>query len=237
LPTDRFSSCPESLPFSSASASSGRPDSASAVGSMMNPWLSSNFASSACAADESSRPTGPASPAWLSTLSQSFSAFHLRLAPPMNHFNRSILHFLSNRSCRPLGATHSECLGSARAEPCRTTLRRAPIRCALTSTPVRPPDNRAGKPTASPTSETCLTARFLGASIRCRSRTLRSFSSPRRTAGSLVGPCDPSSLPTARSGNRNEPCDPFFFTSSNDCLASRALRSFLVGSRWIRSSD
>jgi len=30
------------------------------VGSMMNPQLSSNFASSACTADESSRPTGPA---------------------------------------------------------------------------------------------------------------------------------------------------------------------------------
>jgi len=41
----------------------------STVGSMMNPWLSSNFASSACAADESSCPTGPAFPAWPSTLS------------------------------------------------------------------------------------------------------------------------------------------------------------------------
>jgi hypothetical protein len=85
----------------SASASSGCPDSVSAAGSMMNPRLSSNFASSACAADESSRPTGPASPAWLSTLSQSLSAFHLRLAPPMNCFDRLILHFLSDRICRP----------------------------------------------------------------------------------------------------------------------------------------
>jgi len=34
-----------------------------AVGSMMNPWLSSNFASSACTADESSCPAGPAFPA------------------------------------------------------------------------------------------------------------------------------------------------------------------------------
>jgi hypothetical protein len=30
---------------------------------MMNPWLSSNFASSACTADESSCPAGPAFPA------------------------------------------------------------------------------------------------------------------------------------------------------------------------------
>jgi hypothetical protein len=47
----------------SVNASSGCPDSTSTVGSMMNPWLSSNFASSACAADESSCPTGPAFPA------------------------------------------------------------------------------------------------------------------------------------------------------------------------------
>ena len=42
-------------------ASPSCPGSASTAGSMMNPRLSSNFASSACAADESSCPAGPAS--------------------------------------------------------------------------------------------------------------------------------------------------------------------------------
>jgi len=48
---------------STVNASPGCPSSASTAGSMMNPRLYSNFASSACAADESSCPTGPAFPA------------------------------------------------------------------------------------------------------------------------------------------------------------------------------
>jgi len=55
---------PASRSFGSTiDASPGCPSSASTVGSMMNPRLYSNFASSACAADESSCPTGPAFPA------------------------------------------------------------------------------------------------------------------------------------------------------------------------------
>ncbi len=48
--------------------------------SIMNPRLHPNFASSACAADESSRSTGPAFPAWLSLLSQSLRALRLQQA-------------------------------------------------------------------------------------------------------------------------------------------------------------
>jgi hypothetical protein len=78
---------------------------------------------------------------------------------------------------------------------------------------------------------------IFSASIWCPSRTLRSFSSPCRTAGSSVGSCGPSSSPNARFGLRIEPFDSFLLTSSNDCLASRTLRSFLGGRRWIRPSD
>jgi len=53
----------------SVDASPSCPGSTPTVGSMMNPWLSSNFASSACAADESSRPAGPTFPARPSMLS------------------------------------------------------------------------------------------------------------------------------------------------------------------------
>jgi hypothetical protein len=73
-PTGQFPSCPESRAFGAclrasspgcpgplalwlaASASASCPALASTVGSMMNPLLAANFASSACAADESSLP-------------------------------------------------------------------------------------------------------------------------------------------------------------------------------------
>lgn len=74
LPPVGSPGCPGFLSFGVAVAGfSGCPESASTAGSMMNPRLSSNFASPAYAADESSSPTGPASPALtLDALSISF---------------------------------------------------------------------------------------------------------------------------------------------------------------------
>ena len=79
-------------------ASSGCPDSTSTAGSMMNPQLSSNFASSAYAADESSYPTGPAFPSALQALSI-VSARRQRTDFELP--TQSILHFQSGRNCCP----------------------------------------------------------------------------------------------------------------------------------------
>jgi len=102
LPISRFAGFPAHRAFRHAVyASASFPASASTAGSMMNPCLVSNLASSTCAADESSRPTKSNGLRPTLRALSILSAFSTSGCPAMADCKRPILRFLPGWSRCP----------------------------------------------------------------------------------------------------------------------------------------